>query len=158
MHDALLDCLHSTTRHTGVRSMASRPERQKHFNHSVIIALILVWQALLPLRYYVSDDAFDERFAWRMFSPIRMVQCDCRWTEGEDRQKLKVTGVVHMVWLNLMRRARMDVVEGFADHRCDALRAATPNPELYADMRCVMPDGSVFQPIAPDDNLCEGKP
>ena len=37
------------------------------------IAVFIATQLVLPLRYYVlRDDEHDERFAWRMFSPMRM--------------------------------------------------------------------------------------
>ncbi|MBW2464764.1 MAG: hypothetical protein JRH11_24155, partial [Deltaproteobacteria bacterium] len=39
---------------------------------NTLIVAFLAFQLLLPLRYYMGSDEFDERFAWRMFSPIRM--------------------------------------------------------------------------------------
>jgi hypothetical protein len=43
-----------------------------------IIAFLAV-QLLLPLHYYlVRHDPHDERFAWRMFSPMRMADCAVR--------------------------------------------------------------------------------
>lgn len=138
--------------------MATTSDRTKHFNHNVVIVAILLCQALLPLRYYLGDDAFDERFAWRMFSPVRMVRCEFQWTEGEDRQKLQIGKLVHIVWPNLMQRARLDVVRGFADYRCEHLRRSGQSPKLYAEMRCAMLDGSVATPVTDDTNLCEQRP
>jgi len=40
------------------------------------IAVFVIAQLLLPLHYYLArKDPHDERFAWRMFSPMRMARC-----------------------------------------------------------------------------------
>jgi hypothetical protein len=34
---------------------------------NVFIALFLAYQLAMPLRWYLGDRGFDERFSWRMF-------------------------------------------------------------------------------------------
>ncbi len=121
---------------------------------SLFIGAMLVFQLGLPLRYYLSDDTFDERFAWRMFSPIRVVRCEVRWTEGAARRPIKVGRDVHHVWYSLMKRARIGVVDAFAKRRCDALlEGGESSPEVYARITCRHPDGPI-NPIDPETNRC----
>lgn len=131
------------------------PNPQRRILRHALIAAVLVFQILLPLRYYVGDDLFDERFSWRMFSPIRMVDCEVDWFEGSNRAPVDVESELHMVWRNLMGRARLDVVNGYADSRCERMRATEPEPELYAQIACAHPDGQTRFPVPPDANLCQ---
>ncbi len=125
---------------------------------SLLIAAVVVFQLLLPVRYYANDDEFDERFSWRMFSPIRVVRCDVRWTEGAAKRPVKVSADVHFVWTSLMKRARMDVFEGYAKRRCEKLATAKQPQQVYVDLACHHPDGKVRRPIPPGHNLCKGMP
>ncbi len=125
---------------------------------TLFIAAVVVFQLLLPVRYYASDDAFDERFAWRMFSPIRVVNCDVRWTEGVLRTRVEVAKDVHFVWISLMKRARTGVFGAYAKRRCERLRAAGRMPRVYVDLVCHHPDGTPRRPIPPDRDLCGGVP
>lgn len=127
---------------------------------NLFIAAYLVLQLGLPLRYYLRDEPFDERFAWRMFSPIRMIDCDVRFTEPSANGRAEVdprTEVDH-VWLGLMGRARVAVVSGYGAHHCEKLRARRKNPELYVDLRCMHPNGEVRRPVDPDQDLCAAVP
>lgn len=140
-----------------VRAASARRERPLHAARNAFIVLFLLVQVLLPLRYYVRDDLFDERFAWRMFSPIRVTDCTVGWTEGRDggEEPLDLDALLPQPWIGLMRRARMDVVEGFGRHRCALLRAEAEAPVLRVDVACSHPDGAVRHPIDPAENLCE---
>ena len=73
------------------------------------LALVLGSQALLPAHYYLGTDPLDERFAWRMFSPVRMLTCQVEY---------EVQGVpvalpehFHSAWITLVKRGRLDVTE-----------------------------------------------
>ena len=60
----------------------------------LIVAVVLA-QLLIPLTYYSHRDPHDERFAWRMFSPMRMLGSDFElsdgiWTCGKDGQSVPV--------------------------------------------------------------------
>jgi formate dehydrogenase major subunit len=125
---------------------------------SVFIAGVVLFQLLLPLRYYVGTDDFDERFSWRMFSPIRVTACQVRWTEGAQRSPIRVTADIHHVWYQLMKRARLDIVARYAQRRCAQRIAAGASAMVYLDLTCSHPDGEVRRPVPGDHNLCEGMP
>src|SRR6185369_4719609 len=45
-------------------------------------ALWLLVHVAIPLHYYyLGDDLYDERFAWRMFSAVRLQRCEVVVTE-----------------------------------------------------------------------------
>lgn len=81
-----------------------------------IIAFVAI-QILLPLHYYlVRRDEHDERFAWRMFSSTRMVQC--RVELRVDDQPVELGREFHDAWLALAQRGRRNVVEAMGARLC----------------------------------------
>jgi hypothetical protein len=126
---------------------------------SSFIAAYLVFQVGLPLRYYLRDDAFDERFAWRMFSPIRMVDCTVQFTQesGGVRASVDPRREVADAWLGLMQRARLAVIDGYARHHCGELARTDAHPALYLSLRCMHPAGETHASIDPARNLCEAR-
>jgi hypothetical protein len=81
------------------------------------ILAFLVLQLLLPLHYYLfRHDPHDERFAWRMFSPMRMTQCAVRYTV--DNQPVQLGGEFHEAWIEIAKRGRYSVLEGMASKLC----------------------------------------
>lgn len=129
-------------------------------------AFIVVWLALqigLPLRYYLGADRFDERFAWRMFSPVRMVACQTRFIDetGGEQRLVRPAGELHEVWTGLIARARRSIIDGYARRWCNARRAeGLSRPILKADVTCVDP-ATQSRPIclgAPTDADGDGVP
>jgi len=81
------------------------------------IAAFLLVQLLLPLLYYIARrDPHDERFAWRMFSPMRMAKCTPHFTVGGA--PLSLYGNFHEAWIELAERGRFVVVEAMAAKLC----------------------------------------
>ncbi len=81
-----------------------------------IVAFILV-QALLPLHYYAGRrDPHDERFAWRMFSPMRMAKC--RLSVTVDKQPIELGTRFHEAWIETAQRGRAVVIEQMAQRLC----------------------------------------
>ena len=81
---------------------------------------IVAIQLVVPLTYYIREDPYDERFAWRMFSGIRVQRCETRafeTSEGVERE-LALGQLVHVAWVTHLRRNRRDVVEGLLSRRC----------------------------------------
>lgn len=115
---------------------------------NLVIIGFLGWQLLFPLRYYLGDDPFDERFAWRMFSPVRLVQCDVRLLDA-DRQAINLPSRIHVVWINLLRRARLQVLDAVAANLCADARTQGRPAHLYAELTCPPPDG-------PTLGICRG--
>jgi ferredoxin len=118
---------------------------------SLFIAAVVLSQLLLPATYYVGDDAYDERFAWRMFSPIRVTPCQYRWFEGAERRPFRPDDV-QAVWRSLMRRGRLDVVHGYARRRCEAIG---PGARIAVELTCYGPGDRVDPVLKADQNLCE---
>ncbi|MBP6630094.1 MAG: hypothetical protein KBG28_20010 [Kofleriaceae bacterium] len=102
----------------------------------VVVAFLLV-QLLLPLRYYLwHRDPHDERFAWRMFSPMRMATCEARFTV--DDQPVRILGQFHEAWLELANRGRFVVLEAMAARLCGQ-RAGV---DVHLTLTCRYMDGS----------------
>ncbi|MCX5745386.1 MAG: hypothetical protein NT062_23150 [Proteobacteria bacterium] len=81
------------------------------------ILAIVASQLAIPLHYYVRHrDPHDERFAWRMFSPMRMSKCQATWQR--DDQPLNLGGEFHEAWLELVERGRFTVIEAMGAELC----------------------------------------
>lgn len=81
------------------------------------IAAFIAVQLLVPLHYYLGRrDPHDERFAWRMFSPMRMAHCSPQFLL--DGRPFDLGGTFHMAWLELAERGRFVVIEDMAAHVC----------------------------------------
>lgn len=99
----------------------------------VFIHLFLAVQIALPLYYYQGRrDRNDERFAWRMFSPTRMLTCQPRFFVGQPKRPVNPYGVFHEAWVNLARRGRLVVVEQMAARLC----RENPGEPVYVDLQC----------------------
>jgi hypothetical protein len=92
----------------------------------VFLVVYLLLQVALPARYYLRvatapADAvgvgYDERFAWRMFSPIRMLRCDTDYRAGGE--EVKLSAEVHSAWTTLLQRGRPDVVDAVSAQLCE---------------------------------------
>ena len=105
----------------------------------IILAAIGVWiavQMIVPASYYViRDDKHDERFAWRMFSPMRMLSCDPKFTVDGDAVSLGET--FHEGWVEIARRGRLVVLEAMARKLC----TLHPTSAVILDMTCTTLDG-----------------
>ena len=60
--------LHSERKTGTLENMSRAPSKSRLAN--IFIVAVIASQIWLPLSYYLGDDPFDERFAWRMFSPF----------------------------------------------------------------------------------------
>lgn len=82
------------------------------------IVAFLAAQLLIPLHYYLlRRDPHDERYAWRMFSPTRMVRC--RATFEIDNQPVNLGAEFHEAWLTMVERGRVVVIEQMARRLCE---------------------------------------
>jgi len=85
---------------------------------SVFIGCFLALQLALPLSYYTcNDDKNDERFAWRMFSPVRYTQCATQFTV--DGERVRLTKTFHESWAKIADRGRKVVIRRMAQRLCD---------------------------------------
>lgn len=90
-----------------------------------IIAAVVLFNVALPLSYYIgrSDSPlapYDERFAWRMFSPVRIARCQVDLFDASSGglREIPLTRELHVVWINLLKRARPSVVDRALDKFC----------------------------------------
>jgi hypothetical protein len=93
------------------------------------IVLVLGYHVGMPLTYYLSDRVYDERFSWRMFSTVRLQECDIVVTEtvmhGDAAVDVPtpVTKDVQTAWISILKRMRPAVIEKYLAHRCDSASA-----------------------------------
>ena len=114
----------------------------------VFIAAFLVIQVALPLRYYLSGQSYDERFAWRMYSAQRMSQCQVSFSR--DGEALVPEGL-HTSWAALLKRGRGSVVEAWGQRLC------REESGVVLNWRCVHADGE-RRWVAQDQPICEESP
>lgn len=100
-----------------------------------IAAFVLV-QLALPITYYLRRDRHDERFAWRMFSTMRMATCDVRMQRAG--QPVALGGEFHEAWIELAKRGRQSVIEEMGAHLCRKY----PGQEIVVNLRCHYLDGT----------------
>ena len=94
---------------------------------SGIIALVLICQLALPLRYYLGPDQTDERFAWRMFSSDFMSHKRCKnmmleqVVEGEHLtvRRVPIKSLVPRIWFHPLGRFQRPIVDKLLRWRCD---------------------------------------
>ena len=99
----------------------------------LILAFVLL-QLLLPLAYYARKDPHDERFAWRMFSPMRMARCVPSATI--DDVPFNLAGEFHEAWLELASRGRFRVIEAMGARLCEK----HPNKSVRISIDCTYID------------------
>ena len=103
------------------------------------ITLFIAIQVALPLHYYLlRRDRHDERFAWRMFSPIRMVKCDVTMTR--DDQPIALGKEFHEAWLKLAERGRRTVIEAMGHQLCQRYK----NSAIVARAACRPLEGEPY--------------
>ena len=86
--------------------------------------LLVGLQIAIPVSYYfVRDDRDDERFAWRMFSSVRLKRCEVRVFErdaGGTQLPVDLPSHLHASWIRSLERGRSHVIERFLATRCRA--------------------------------------
>src|SRR3954466_13629890 len=98
------------------------------------IAAFVMLQLLLPLAYYSRKDPHDERFAWRMFSPMRMAKCMPSATI--DDVPFNLYSEFHEAWVQMAERGRFKVVEAMGARLC----AEHPNSRVRLQIDCTYVD------------------
>jgi len=111
------------------------PPRRIRLAVSCFIGAWLLWQISVPLAYYVRDyqtgEAQEEqRFSWRMFSQIWMLQRGCNIAafelvarSGADGpptvRRLDLYRLLESIWIEQLREGRRPVAEKFLRSRCE---------------------------------------
>lgn len=117
--------------------------RQRRLSN-LFIAAFLLFQVGMPLRYYLGERGYDERFSWRMFSTLRLQQCEMQVTEARSGnaawKDVHVRGDVQVAWVSLLERVRKPVVEKYLQRRCERQDVA----KVAYTRRCTDTDGSAL--------------
>lgn len=97
----------------------------------VLIVLFIAIQVALPITYYtMRRDAHDERFAWRMFSPMRMTKCVPKLTV--DGKPVDLAREFHEAWIEIAKRGRFVVIEKMGAKLCEK----HPNSQVHVVVEC----------------------
>ena len=126
-------------------------EDGKHSKTLLIMALSLFFavQMWLASSYYAGSYPWDERFSWRMFSTVRSLSCQVQiWrTETNGRlcpdgitpqcMQMRLSSKYHMVWVNLLKRGRLQVLDRVASKECSTLQE---NGGVFMDLSCPSPE------------------
>jgi hypothetical protein len=106
--------------------------------------LLVALQVAIPASYYLRVDRDDERFAWRMFSAVRMRRCEVSAYDvrGSSRLPVDIPGVLHASWIRSLERGRAKVIDRFLATRCTA-----GAEEAQLERRCREPSGRTLQPM-----------
>jgi len=122
------------------------------YRATAIITLFIGIQMILPLSYYFGDNVFDERFAWRMFSPTRMARCQVSVQDASSGsvERLRLNKHLHVVWINLLKRARPAVIDAVTTKFCDEAEAKGLTPDIRLSLTCSNPEASTL-------GICRGQ-
>ena len=100
-----------------------------------LVVVFVALQLLIPLRYYVAHkDPHDERFAWRMFSPMRMSRCQPTFTV--DSAPVDLHAEFHEAWIAIAGRGRFDVIEAMGKRLC----VIHPGSQVVGTLTCTYVD------------------
>lgn len=108
--------------------------------------VLVAIQVAIPASYYLGwrgED--DERFAWRMFSAVRLKRCSVEAYDADPdlrpdtltSARVSLSRAVHASWSRSLARGRPYVVERFLQTRCE--RAGVQVATLVR--RCQWPSG-----------------
>lgn len=99
------------------------PEGRRRERIRWLVVGLLLLQLVIPLRYYLGDDSYDERFSWRMFSAVRVIECRTvvHETVGDPPRPrpLRLMATIHEAWIETLKRNREEVIRAFLERRCE---------------------------------------
>ena len=127
-----------------LESSNAMPEPKRRKRAQFAIAAFLVFQLVVPLTYYLRDNPYDERFAWRMFSAVRMYQCNVEMREGtpDTMRPVRLGRIVHQAWINHLRRNRDSVALRLLEQRCNT----TSSTRIEIQTQCRDATGAAIEP------------
>ena len=123
--------------------LVSPPRGRCRRGISAFIAAFLLFQVATPLSYYLGDEPFEERFAWRMFSPLQLRPCEFSVVEQfgpgkSDRRPISFESILESWWIDGLVRNRPRVVRAVLEHACDLGDAES----VHYEHRCAALDGT----------------
>lgn len=120
----------------------------------LLLAAFLVAQTLIPLHYYLGDHPWDERFAWRMYSSVRVSQCRIQSfeTRAGQREQTRISEHIHVAYASNIQRNRPRVAEAYLRWRCES-DPSLEQAEVYNT--CVDARGERIEPRLERRIFCE---
>ena len=121
------------------------PSRRLRRLIGVGVAVYLVWQIAVPLRYYLRDDRRDERFAWRIFSVLAIAPYRCEVHVQELAHgarfgpEVNLGHTLHDAWIVMLRQGQDAVVSRVLRTRC--LESGPQVDAVEYSRLCRRPDG-----------------
>jgi hypothetical protein len=111
---------------------------------AVWLWLLVALQLAIPASYYLRAERDDERFAWRMFSAVRLRRCEVSAydVKGSSRRRVELPHALHASWIRSLERGRPNVIDRFLATRCAADVA-----EAQLERRCREPSGATMAPM-----------
>lgn len=89
--------------------------------------LLVAIQIAIPASYYLRGrERDDERFAWRMFSGVRLKRCSVSVTRAladGSSQPVALERTLHSSWINALKRGRTSVIERYLAKQCSGSAA-----------------------------------
>lgn len=119
------------------------------------IVAALAIQVAVPMTYYLGEDRFDERFAWRMFSAVRVYRCDLNAFDLDDGRATPVPlgRTIHVAWINTMQRGREGVIQRYLTWRC--AHAEVGGARVVN--RCTTPEGEQVPDLVREIDCASGE-
>jgi len=112
---------------------------------NALILAFLAYQVAMPLRYYLNDLGYDERFSWRMFSTLRLQRCTVQVHEtvGGVEQLLDLTKELQVAWIGMLERYRRPVIDKLLARRCAGEKVS----RVLFTRSCTDTDGSALPDV-----------
>lgn len=88
--------------------------------------LLVAVQVAIPASYYLrKSDLDDERFAWRMFSAVRVKRCTVELFEvgSAGEHPVDLEKALHSSWRSALARGRTRVIQHFLAEHCERTAA-----------------------------------
>jgi hypothetical protein len=96
--------------------------KARRWSGSFIAGFVLL-QFLVPLTYLAREDAGDERFTWRSFTPPSAPSCETSASlERFDgrHEAISLGTLIHQDWVDYVGQGRRAVVHAFLRKQCEA--------------------------------------
>jgi hypothetical protein len=133
----------------------SPPEGREKTLAILVFVLAVLVQAVVPMSYYLGEDRFDERFAWRMFSAVRVYDCNFAAydTRAGREEPVPLMSTIHVAWITTLRRGREAVMERYLGWRCEQEGVSAAR----VVNRCTSPEGNQVPDVVRSIDCARGE-
>lgn len=144
-------------------------QKGRHYSKQILVlglSLFFAVQMWLASSYYLGSYPWDERFSWRMFSTVRSLSCQVQLWRTETTGRLcpdgstpycmpvRLSSKYHMVWVNLLKRGRLQVLDRVANKECSTVQEGGG---VFINLSCPspVPPHQMVNVQSPQVNLCQ---